>query len=584
MLSKYLAIYSSSSGVTPETSVSGCNEGNHVSKSFQFVIVLTCLSDICDEINIMLLEDAQKNILTHQKGVNMTTYWLNSLLVNVDNILSTIYKYVPTAASVYRRELQMWSTYHDTSNNNSTSTGTSTIAQAAQVGLDLATTLSTYGKYLDHVLRERWKIISVASYISVTLLSALHKMSGDNSAWSSVSSKSMHDSSLSVSCTSFAILLEMLNVIENEFDSINCEAIPHILSSTKYVARLYVKNIEITNNYNQDAHADSSALLNQDLQASFHQSIFNILQISWKVINGDKDAMATCLERYVDVCFDTSTMKILFAAEQQEFFTQVMKLATASKYSLLQYAVYRLYSTWVEYPLLATPYIPYFIQLLIHRDPLQNENNEHTGNRQFESGKRAGASDNICIRLPCRVLGIVEYHPSNSTRIFILQFIELIYKHIDQSKTGKESKDGDIAIVDKCGLCDDISPLIPHLQDIMHRLIEMNMQKEYLENAIVGSNKYGEKLRSWQALCIMSSNVTKGFVESILKNCFKLLTVSCVHSIRVHMEIFCSTIALQYPDVFFPPLLNLLASYNHAPQVHKYRILCMLRLYPNSLI
>ncbi len=210
------------------------------------------------------------------------------------------------------------------------------------------------------------------------------------------------------------------------------------------------------------------------------------------------------------------------------------------KPAIVQHMIWQLCLSWNLFPELSLPYFVFFPDLLKFREAPLNDSSVIL-NGEDNNAKLHSVMDTS------RVIGVDRYNSSSATRVLILQFIENIFYHSNHDA------------------------FYPHIRTIMKKLIELNKSKDYIANAIIGSEKYGEKLRSWQALCIMSKYADRLFVEETISDCIDILKHSCVHSIRVHMEIYCSVIAVKFPDIVLPMLMNLLKKYNHSAQVYIYR-------------
>ena len=78
--------------------------------------------------------------------------------------------------------------------------------------------------------------------------------------------------------------------------------------------------------------------------------------------------------------------------------------------------------------------------------------------------------------------------------------------------------------------------------------------------------KYGEKIRLWQALCILSPWLTPELVSKISPLIFQGLQQTFPHAIRVHVEVFCASALRVARSVMLPLLLQELNKFNHNSQ------------------
>ena len=93
------------------------------------------------------------------------------------------------------------------------------------------------------------------------------------------------------------------------------------------------------------------------------------------------------------------------------------------------------------------------------------------------------------------------------------------------------------------------------------------MSKKYSVSAIIGSELFGEKLRIWQALCILSGSVDENLLIEIKTSYYTSLHQTCSHAIRTCMEIFGAKMARSHPQIMLPRILDTLKSHNIAQQV-----------------
>jgi ribosomal protein L9 len=105
------------------------------------------------------------------------------------------------------------------------------------------------------------------------------------------------------------------------------------------------------------------------------------------------------------------------------------------------------------------------------------------------------------------------------------------------------------------------------LQELIKSLFKMNSQKCYQIFATVGSEKFGEKLRCWQSLCVLIHSIDSQLCQQISSQVIGHLSDAMAHGIRVHVEIFCAKLLEKFPEIMLPPLLGLLRKFHHSQQV-----------------
>ena len=196
---------------------------------------------------------------------------------------------------------------------------------------------------------------------------------------------------------------------------------------------------------------------------------------------------------------------------------------------ILQNVVLQLYFTCKSKPELCIPFLCEFRKLLVYKDFVTDEY------QTVQPGDFSPISEKeICDPQLCGVIPV--------TRIVLLQFLEEVNP-------------------------DDFPNIQLGLNSLIFDLLGLNFEEDYLKSLPLGSEKYGEKLRAWQALCILSKHVKAEIASNVIDLTFKSLKQSTAHSIRVHIEIFLASLLSHFPLLVIPQLLSELENYNHSQQV-----------------
>ncbi len=109
--------------------------------------------------------------------------------------------------------------------------------------------------------------------------------------------------------------------------------------------------------------------------------------------------------------------------------------------------------------------------------------------------------------------------------------------------------------------------LVDEIDQLVQRLVKISGSKIHTRPAMITSVLYGEKLRIWQALCILSTVISEGIATAILEEYMVILTHICVPSIRVHLEIFGASLVTRFPALVLPRILQELQCFSHVYQV-----------------
>ena len=220
----------------------------------------------------------------------------------------------------------------------------------------------------------------------------------------------------------------------------------------------------------------------------------------------------------------------------------MLELGAKTKPYIIQFVAYRLFRACSEDYTLSFPFFKYFRQLLLYREPLLDDHNLTDSYVDADGSDGAYVRSIYSVLEYSRVTGIDRYTSNQSVRVILLQFLEYSTEVDDPEMKSS-------------------------IHNLVRDLVKLNREKLFIRQSMVGSEKFGEKLRCWQALCVLAPYVTEALLEEIIESCLKTLTDPCAHAIRVHMELFLAAMADAYPHMVLPKILALLRSFNHTLQV-----------------
>ena len=238
---------------------------------------------------------------------------------------------------------------------------------------------------------------------------------------------------------------------------------------------------------------------------------------------------------------------LILTIYMQDFFLKIFEMSKNEKPHLIQYLMFHIIPIWVTYPNLSLHFFPIFPYLLTYKETKTDQKSipevlEHfkTNNLIYFTDK----TDELKINEE-----IIEVSPQGTivTRFLLLYFIENIC-----SKNSSE-------LFSNCFN----SALLNLLNDLLSHL----SRKEKCIPCVIGSELFREKLRIWQALCIMSRFLTEDIIKNITPILFNLITLVTPHAIRVHMEIFFGIVLVKARRFVLPQILSKLNEFNHHPQV-----------------
>lgn len=226
----------------------------------------------------------------------------------------------------------------------------------------------------------------------------------------------------------------------------------------------------------------------------------------------------------VELVFD---MNILFYINFDiivDHYNRLIKIGLLNRPHIMQCLVNHLCTIWINHHYFSIPFFSQIKRLLIYKEQKKDDNN---------SPEVIAFNDEL---LSCRIM--------------VLTFLETTSKNISCNNDN----------------CDVDLNFISCVQQLIVDLIEMSLQKEYATQAILGSELFGEKLRSWQALCILSNMITEVMVSQVIESYFKIIAHVCAHATRVHIEVFGGVMCSKYPHLVLPKLFAELKQFNHSQQ------------------
>jgi tRNA(Leu) C34 or U34 (ribose-2'-O)-methylase TrmL len=260
--------------------------------------------------------------------------------------------------------------------------------------------------------------------------------------------------------------------------------------------------------------------------------IRTILSNLWCVIvEGCEYLDVKSVYAFIYLVFDNSLLSCMDFETIQDYYNRIFELGNKDKPHISRCLVSHLCSIWSVYPALSVPFFPVMNRLILYKEPKRDDFGE------------AGLDDctNIC-------------------RIMILQFFESLSLSLSNDKN---ENNNEIKVFIDSENKDKILKCLHHL---ILNLVNMNNEDKYIVCSIIGNETYGEKLRCWQALCIMSDLITEDLLLQVVDTYYSSLKHVMAHSIRVHMEIFGTSMVLKFRHIMLPKLFDCLKEFNHPQQ------------------
>ena len=268
--------------------------------------------------------------------------------------------------------------------------------------------------------------------------------------------------------------------------------------------------------------------------------ILKLLDVAWQTATGGSvytDVRA--INTFVRLAFDVSVLRTLDHSDVIINFERVEALGLKNRPHIMFSLIAALCAAWSSAPELSIPFFSIMPRLLLYREPKQDDHNipDKTG---YDNGQ---ASDNVIDQKDFSSKDSIQ----GVCRFLVLTFLEKCLV------TG-EKRSQHIESLSNC------------IGSLIKDLMAMNSHEDFIQAAMIGSDLYGQKLRCWQSLCVLSPYVTEPLLAELLEMYFTTLTHSAGHSIRVHVELFGAAMSIKFPSVMMPRLLTALEEYNHSQQ------------------
>lgn len=397
------------------------------------------------------------------------------------------------------------------------------------IQLHLIELYSSYGKYSDDFINYKWLTISSIFDTINYIKKIIHQKNQNNYDLSTMNTI-------------------VINLLQSGIDQISIcsnNSVSHILNTFRILILYLYQNISLNNNENLSELSESS------LFSSVSNIITELLESSWNVCFDTDDISYLNIKLFIHLYFSPELLSFINIELQQKYFERLMKISLQTKPFIIQFLIYRLTTICLHNDnyLLSIPFFRYFKDLLIYREPAHDGQCQSDEYLDVDNKDGAYTHSIYGIIEYGRVTGIDRFTSNQSTRILLLIFFEQQLQKQNNSIIWIES-----------------------IQELILSLIQLNSLKSFKTQANTGSEKFGEKLRCWQALCILVKYIDSKLCLKIITPTLHCLADSIGHGIRVHIEIFCSALLDKFPDIVLPPLLELLHQYDHSQYVCFYSL------------
>ncbi|RMX68054.1 hypothetical protein DD238_002874 [Peronospora effusa] len=228
----------------------------------------------------------------------------------------------------------------------------------------------------------------------------------------------------------------------------------------------------------------------------------------------------------------------------KHWIAEYIHFGTRHRPNVIFHLACRLCQTWRAHPASALSFADELVELLLYKEPLIDEREQLTTDTSHSVQGFQGSfpTSNSHVQMAT----IVNHAKDRFVRLVVLSFL------------------GDVAV--------EGSAISTKTQDLMDavftRLVKLNVTPEWQKQHMLNSDGFGKKLRSWQALCVVSAHVTKSQLTTLLPILRTAFAVPQLPSVRYYMELFGMRLATKYSrEICSGILLPMLRDPNLMPQV-----------------
>lgn len=313
--------------------------------------------------------------------------------------------------------------------------------------------------------------------------------------------------------------------------------------------------LEIQNLTERKGQAD--VVLERSLN-SMKELLQQFLESAWRSAAHDSAQLnIACIGAFMECAFHPVVLKLMdFETVIKVYLDELIDIARSNRPYVMQCLILYLVNAWKIDCSLTIPFFEFYHKERVSCDATNNTSYM----RQFLTYKEPVIDDH------CTSNSLsVSTSDDAVCRTLVLSFLEASHEW----SSGTDNVDS-LVVVNQ------------HVSNLIQQLLRMNMEEQYVHASMVGTERFGEKIRCWQALCVLSQNITADLLNSPVdmsqvwtpKNTppivcnsyvellFMLLKQNCAHNIRVHMEIFVASVFMQHPTILLPHLHVALQEFN----------------------
>ncbi|ETP30757.1 hypothetical protein F442_20307 [Phytophthora nicotianae P10297] len=273
------------------------------------------------------------------------------------------------------------------------------------------------------------------------------------------------------------------------------------------------------------------------------EELDRLLDEVWTAYN-DSKAKPDALTRAVVMCIfqPVFLLRSELQATMKYWIAEFIRFGSKHRPNVIFHLACRLCQTWRAHPVSALSFVDELVELLLYKEPLIDEKEQLT----MDTGAPFQGFQGFSPLDGYQTAAITTHAKDRFVRLIMLSFLDDVA--VDRSSTTEATQQ--------------------LMNALLARLLQLNVAPDWQKQHMLNSDGFGKKLRSWQALCIVSTHVNKAQLTELIPTLQTAFAVPQLPSVRYYMELFGMRMATKFPrEICSGLLLPMLQDANLMPQV-----------------
>ncbi|KAL4172509.1 hypothetical protein KRP22_007673 [Phytophthora ramorum] len=271
----------------------------------------------------------------------------------------------------------------------------------------------------------------------------------------------------------------------------------------------------------------------------------SLLEEVWTAYN-DSKAKPDALTRAVVICMfqPVFLLRAELTATMKRWIAEFIRFGSRHRPNVIFHLACRLCQIWRAHPAPALCFAGELVELLLYKEPLIDEKEQLTTDASAPFQGFQGFSP--VSDSQTQTAAISGHAKDRFVRLVVLSFLDDVAVESSASTSGTQKL----------------------MDALLDRLLTLNASPDWQKQHMLNSDGFGKKLRSWQALCIISAHATKSQFTELLPTLQTAFAVPQLPSVRYYMELFGMRMTAKFPrEICSGLLLPMLGDANLMPQV-----------------